>query len=199
MEENKTGLVRNMQESLLGLVGKLNDGKKVTILVALMGVLTALCIVFERTVYIPVGDTSRYSMVFIMVAISSITLGAIAGGVVAALADIIGGMMVYGNICPLITVVVFLSAFTFGVFLYSKRSIVRIVLAVLVDQIICSLILKTGALAIWYYGGMGSYFKVFATRILQVAIMIPVEIIVLIALEKIVIKYLKKMLKEQFD
>lgn len=196
MEDKKTGLLQDMQESFFGV--KARDNRAITLIIALMGVLAALQIVFERTVYIPVGDTSRYSLVFIMVAITSICLGGLRGGVVAAIADIIGGLIVYGNICPLITVCVFLSALTFGMFLYSKRSIIRIILAVLVDQIMCSLILKTGALAIWYYGGMKSYGKVFATRLPQVGIMIPLEIIVLLILSKF-INYLKKMMKEYFE
>lgn len=184
------GLVHTVRESFFGF--KADSAKTETRLIALMGVFTALCIVFERTVFIPVGDNSRYSFTFVIVALAGVTLGSLRGAIAASIADIIGSLMLYGNVCPLITVCVFLSAITYGIFLYKKRNILTIVSAVLVDQLFCSLILKTGALAIWYNGGMHAYPAVFLTRLVQVLIMIPIEIAVLLILNRFLFGFAKK-------
>ena len=190
----KQGLMPEMRESFFGIKAK--NLKTRTKLITLMGVLTALCIVVERTIFIPVGDSSRYSFTFAAVALCGITLGGLKGAVVAMLADVIGSLILYGNANPLITVCVCLSAMSFGIILYSKRTPVRIVIAVLIDQIVSALILKTGALAIWYYGGMNAYATLFGIRLVQVLIMIPVEIIVLLLLEKYLFGTVKKLVKE---
>lgn len=192
IKRNLTGLLTGLKESFFGV--KLKTPMSRTIMIALIGVLTALSIAFERVVYIPVGDTSRYSLTFMMTAVCCIALGALRGAIVACLADVIGAMILYGNANPLLTICVGLSALTFGLILYNNQSIVRIVLAVLIDQICISLILKTGALAIWYYG-IEKYFTVFGTRVLQVLIMIPLQIVVLSVLSKFVFKYLQNMVK----
>jgi ECF transporter S component (folate family) len=196
MDDNfkSKGLLQELHKSFFGIN---NAGiKSNTLLIAIMGVLIALNIVFERVVYIPVGDTSRYSLVFVIIVISCISLGALKGAIVAVLADVIGSFMLYGSACPLITLVVFISALSWGMFLYEKRGVFRILLAVLFDQLVCSLTLKTGALAIWYYGGMSSYTKVLATRIPQIIIMIPLEFIVLVVLDRYLFGYIKKIMKD---
>lgn len=189
------GLLHEMQESFFGR--KKGDRENPAVIIALMGTLIALSIVFERTIYIPVGDSSRYSLVFIITATSGVILGGLRAGLVGILADVIGSLMVYGNINPLITVCVFLSSVFFGLFLYKKQTFLRVVAAVLFDQILCSLILKTGALAIWYYNGMSDYAKLFLIRCVQAAIMIPIEIVVLCILAKMFYPYLKRMVEQR--
>ncbi len=187
-------LIHAMSGSFFGLK---DDGKQFTTkTVTLMGMFIALCIVFERVIYIPIGDISRYSFAFVATTMSCIVLGGLKGMIVAILADIIGSLIVYGNVCPLITICVAISALFFGILLYNKTGVVRIIFAVVIDQIVCSLFLKTGALAIWYYGGLDVYFEVFMTRLLQIVIMIPLEILVLIVLDKYFFGYLNKLIKD---
>lgn len=188
------GLMQELRESFFGIRAK--DIRTRTRLITLMGVLTALCIVVERTVYLPIGTNSRYSLTFVVIALTSIVLGGLKGAVAAVAADVLGSLMLYGSVCPLISVCVFLSALTFGMFLYSKRTVVRIILAVLVDQLVCSLILKTGALAIWYNGGMNAYPAVFMTRLVQAGIMIPIELIVLLVLNRYFFGTAKRLIKD---
>ncbi len=185
------GLLHDMQESFFGR--KKRKKEKAAVIIALMGVLIALSMIFERMIFIPVGDSSRYSLVFIVSATAGVILGGLRAGVVSVIADIIGSLIMYGNINPLITICVFLSSMFLGLFLYKKQSLSRIVTAVLFDQVLCSLILKTGALAIWYYNGMADYFKLFFIRCVQTAIMIPMEIVVIYILGKMLFPYLKRM------
>lgn len=180
-----------MRESFFGIRTKgVGAGTKKT---CLMGLLCALIIVFERTVYIPVGDSSRYSFTFIVIFISGMLLGAIDAAIVAAAADVIGAIIAGYSVNPLITVCVALSAFFCGLLLYAKVDFVKLTIAILLDQALCSLLLKSAAFAIWYGGGMGSYPKYFMIRIVQVAIMIPVEFVVLFSLNKLLFGRLKKL------
>lgn len=196
ISRNLKGLLLDFKKSFFGV--RLSTPMSKTIMLALMGVLTALSIAFERVVYIPVGDTSRYSLTFMMTAVCCVSLGALRGAVVAVLADVIGAIIVYGNANPLLTICLCLSALTYGLILYCNQSIVRIVIAVLIDQLIISLILKTGALSVWYYG-ISQYFKVFGTRVPQVLIMIPIQIVVLIVFSKFIFKYLQNIVKEYVE
>jgi ECF transporter S component (folate family) len=187
----KKGLRASLRESFFGIRPQsLSAGTKT---VSLMGMLAALIIVFERTIYIPVGDSSRYSFAFIMIFVSGIVLGAVKAAVVGAIADIVGAIIAGYSINPLITICVALSAFFCGLLLYSDRSYVRLGIAILLDQVLCSLLLKSAAFAIWYGGGMHSYPKYFMIRIVQAGIMIPVECVVLFILNRVLFPRLKKL------
>ena len=153
----------------------------------IMAVCIALCIVFERTVYIPVGDTSRYSLTFIMIYITGFMLGGMGCAIVAGIADVIGAFILYGSANPLITLCVVIGAAFVGTVIYQKAGVVKIVICALFNQLVVSLLLKTAALSILYYGGMSAYPKVFVTRLVQVGIMLPIEIAVMIVIDKMIL------------
>ena len=187
----KKGLRTSLRESFFGIRPQnISAGTKK---ICLMGMLAALIIVFERTIYIPVGDSSRYSFSFIMIFVSGMVLGAVDAAIVGAVADVVGAIIAGYSINPLITVCVALSAFFCGLLLYSERSYMRLAIAILLDQILSNLLLKSAAFAIWYGGGMHSYPKYFMIRIVQVGIMIPVEFVVLFILNRVFFPRLKKL------
>lgn len=190
MDKNSKGLFLDLKESFFG--NGINSSIKATVTIATMGVLIALCYVFERVLFIPVGDTSRYSFTFVIMAISGLILGGYKAMLVVVLADIIGSLILYGNVNPLITICVGLGGLMYGLLLYKKATILKIVIAACFNELVCGLILKTGALAIWYYGGMKAYTTVFATRAVQAAIMTPVEIVVLVILSYTLFPVLKR-------
>lgn len=191
------GLMQGVRESFFGIEAK--NIKQRTRVLTIMGMLTALVYLLERVLFIEVGSNSRYSFVFVAISISAILLGGYKASMVAVVADIIGSVIIYGNVNPLITLCVFISAMFYGLVLYKKVSTTRIIVAILFDQIICSLFLKSAALAIWYQGGMKAYPAVFLTRLVQVIIMIPVEIIVLSLLNKSFFGKIKKVFKDFVD
>ena len=183
-----------MLKSFFGI--KAENTSKETKVVCLMGVLAALIIVFERTIYIPVGDSSRYSFAFIMIFISGLVLGGIRAAVVCGIADVVGAIIAGYSINPLITVCVMLSGLICGLFLYAERTPAKLAVAILLDQILCSLLLKSAAFAIWYGKSITTYPHYFSIRIVQVAIMIPIEFVVLFPLEKLLFGRLKKLVSD---
>ena len=190
----KKGLRAAMHKSFFGIRTK--DVSKSTRKIALMGMLAALMIVFERALFIPVGDSSRYSFTFIVIFMSGLLLGAIDAAIVAGIADVIGCILVGYSINPMITGCVMLAAFFAGLMLFSDRSVPKLIAAIVFEQLICNLFIKTAALAIWFYGGIGSYGKVFGIRIVQFAIMLPIEIAVMLVLYRVFFPRIKKMVAE---
>ena len=187
---NKKGLYA-LRESFFGPRPKTAGAG--TKLVCLMGMLAALCVLFERTIYIPVGDSSRYSFTFIIIFISGLVLGGACAAITAGIADIVGAIIAGYSINPLITFCVVLSGLICGLLLYSQRSYIKLAIAILLDQILVSLVLKSAAFAIWYGGGMHTYPKYFSIRIVQAAIMIPIEFAVLFPLYRLLFPRLKRL------
>ena len=188
--ETKKRLLASLQESFLGYYRKKHV--RTVMKLCLMGLLTALLIVFERTLYIPVGDSSRYSFTFIMIYISGLLLGAIDAAVVCGSADVLGGILAGYSINPLITLCVMLAGFVAGLMLYKDRNPVKLSVAIVNNELICSLLLKSAAFAIFYGGGMHSYPHYLSIRIVQFAIMLPIEFVVMFVLYNTLFGRLKK-------
>ena len=192
--EQKKRLLASLQESFFGYYKEKNV--KMVVKICLMGLLTALLIVFERTIYIPVGESSRYSFTFVMVYISGLLLGGIDAMIVTGAADVLGGILAGYSINPLITACVMISGMSAGTLLFKERSLIKLSVAIVINQLVCSLLLKSAAFAIFYGGGMHSYPHYFTIRIVQFAIMTPVEFVVMFLLYKSLFGRLKKMVNE---
>lgn len=162
-----------------------NSSKFRTKDLALMGVLVAAEVVLSRFLSLAVWNL-KIGFAFIPMAIAAIMLGPIKAGIVCALSDFVGAILFpIGQYFPGFTLTAFLTGFIFGVFLYEKQNITRIAIAVLINQLILGLSLNTLWISILY----GAPYKaVFISRIPQVAIMIPVQILITNLLSKSVLK-----------
>ncbi len=139
-----------------------------------MGLLIAIEIVLTRFVSIQAWNL-RIGFGFLPIAIAGMMLGPVRAGIMAALADIIGAILFpSGTFFPGFTVTALLVGMIYGIFLYKKTDTWRMLVAVVIHQCILSLFVNTLWLSILY----GSpYWPLFTTRIVQTAIMLPVEII----------------------
>ena len=117
--------------------------------------------------------------------------GPIPAAVVAALADLLGAILFpTGTIFLGITLTAFLKGISWGLFLHKKQTVSTVVPAVLVDQLVLSYLLNSFWLSIL----MGTTYKaLLATRIVQTAILIPVEFVVVFALSKALGKFGKRL------
>lgn len=170
---------------------KKNYSSRISIIVLVTaGLIVAAEIIMERVLAIST-DTSRYSFAFVARVISGVTLGPVMAGITGIVSDTIGAFIRYGSINPLLTAIAFLRGITYGVFLYKKRTPLRIIGAVLTEQIGCSLILSTAALSIWY----GYSFEViFIGRVIQCAIMTAIQLVTIFTLDKFLFGRLIKIL-----
>ena len=155
-----------------------------------LAVLVALEIVLNRFLSINT-PVVKIGFAFVPIAVAGMLFGPIPAAIVAALADLLGAILFpTGTIFLGITLTAFLKGISWGLFLYKKQSVLNIVLAVLVDQIVLSYFLNSFWLSIL----MGTpYASLLATRIVQTAILIPVELVVVFAISKALGRYGKKL------
>ncbi|MBQ8970579.1 MAG: folate family ECF transporter S component [Lachnospiraceae bacterium] len=150
-------------------------------LLPMMGVLIAIEIVLSRFLSINAWNL-RIGFSFVPIAIAGMLLGPLPAGIVAAVADVLGAILFpTGPFFPGFTLTAFLTGVIWGIFLYRKQTPLRILFAVLINQLILSFLLNSLWISVLY----GSPFMpLLATRIIQTAILIPVQFIVIGALMK---------------
>ena len=150
-------------------------------LLPMMGVLIAIEIVLSRFLSINAWNL-RIGFSFVPIAIAGMLLGPLSAGIVAAVADVLGAILFpTGPFFPGFTLTAFLTGVIWGIFLYRKQTPLRILFAVLINQLILSFLLNSLWISVLY----GSPFMpLLATRIIQTAILIPVQFIVIGALMK---------------
>ncbi len=164
---------------------KLNYKKRTQFTVKLLvfaGLIIACELVLERLLVVYQTPTNRYTLAFIARVISGVVLGPVVAGITGSVSDIIGAFAFYGSINPLLSVVAFLRGVVYGVFLFKKRTPLRIVGAVLTEEIVCSLFLTSLSLSVWY--GM-SFSGLIAVRLVQCAIMIALQLVTIFTLNRL--------------
>lgn len=155
-----------------------------------MGIFIALQIIMGRFVAINLGGLDgpiRISFGFLPVAISSMVLGPFLGGIVAALADIIGIFLFpVGKFFIGYTLSAFLRGFIYGWFLYKKpKTIFRVILACTVVNVFDNIILGT----LWYSIIQGVNFMVYLPiRSTTNLILLPIHIITIYSMSKLLTK-----------
>lgn len=141
-----------------------------------LGVLVAMDVVLTRFLSINAWNT-RIGFGFVPMVVAAIMYGPVSGGVVAAVADVVGALMFpTGPFFPGFTFTALITGVTFGLFLHKKQSLWRIVAAVAVTQFVYSLFLNTYWICLVY----GAHFKpLLATRVVQSAIISGAQIVVI--------------------
>ena len=124
----------------------------------------------------------KIGFAFVPIAICAMMYGPIIAGLAGALADFIGAILFpIGAFFPGFTISAALTGAVFGLFLFRRRgNIPRLAAAVLINCLLISLIINTYWVSI--ISG-ASFYALLPTRILQSAIMIPVQFIVLRSLQ----------------
>ncbi|NLW41637.1 MAG: folate family ECF transporter S component [Tissierellia bacterium] len=149
--------------------------------VVLMGILIATEVVLSRFLSLSLWNI-KIGFAFVPVVIAAIKLGPIKAGTVAALGDFVGAMLFpIGQYFPGFTFTAFLMGMTHGIFLYEKQTTSRIITGVLINQLIFSLLLNTLWISILYGA---PYQAVLVSRLVQTAILVPVQIAVISILNK---------------
>lgn len=157
--------------------------------VSVIGFLVAMEIVLARfsihTWNLKIGFS------FVPIVVAAILYGFVAGGLVAAVGDVISAVLFpVGPYFPGFTLTAFLTGAVFGLFLRKKVTIVNVFCAVFVAQGVISQFLNTYWISFLY----GSpYWALFTARIYQTAAMAVVQIVCILFLDKKLIPVLKKL------
>ena len=156
-----------------------------------LGVLTALEIVLSRFLSLNAWNL-KIGFSFVPVALAGMLFGPLAGGIVGALGDFLGAVLFpIGPYFPGFTLTAFLTGVVFGLFLRKKRTALSVLGSVAVNQLLLSLLLNTLWISVLY----GSpYLPLLTTRVVQCAILAPVQFVVLLLLGKALDKYERRLL-----
>ncbi|MGE4353358.1 MAG: folate family ECF transporter S component [Oscillospiraceae bacterium] len=155
-----------------------------------ISMLIALQLVLSRFLSIST-DSLRIGFGFVPMALCGIMFGPYWGAIAYALADIIGAMLFYGSLNPLITISVMIAGFCYGLFLHREnvRFFPNVALAVFASCIICSGLITTFALSLY----LGNPFIVQLTirlpQILTAAVAEGAVIPILLQLNKSLVKH----------
>ncbi len=149
------------------------------VMIITLAMLTAMEVVLNRFLSIKTQEL-KIGFSFVPVVIAAMLYGPLGGGCVGALGDFIGAMLFpNGPFFPGFTLTALLTGAVFGLFLHRSQKPVRVVLSVALNQLILSLLLNSLWISVLY----GSpYLPLLGTRIIQCAVLIPVQIVCILAL-----------------
>ncbi|WP_123053380.1 folate family ECF transporter S component [Clostridium sp. JN-1] len=133
------------------------------------------------SIYIPVGINLRISFSFLVVAFGSMIFGPVVGLFTGLAYDLIGFVILPSNIFfPGYTLSTMLEFFIYGIFLYhSQISVLRI----FVMKFLVNFIIHVGLGSLWSAILFGKgYYYFFVKSLIKNTIMLPIEVIMLVAL-----------------
>lgn len=164
--------------------------KSKTLTMVTLGILIAIQIVLSRFCSINAWNI-KIGFGFVPIAIAGILYGPVPAMLVGGLSDFLGAVLFpIGPYFPGFTLTTALTGMAFGLFLHKKRGMIQILLAVSVNQLILGLFLNTLWISILY---QSPYLPLFLTRIIQCAILTPVECLVLFVMTKPILYYEKRL------
>ncbi len=152
--------------------------KKKTVLInmVLIALLIAIQIILSRFGSIPT-PIMKIGLAFIPIAFASKYIGIKEGMIVAGLGDLLGALLFpIGTYLPQLTITAILRAFLLGIIACKKTNLLTISTAVIVCEVVCSLLINTFWISLLYGDG---FIALLPQRLLQSAIMTPVQILIL--------------------
>lgn len=144
-------------------------------LMVMVAILTAMQIVLSRHLSYAVWN-QKIGFAFVPVMLAGALFGPLAGALVGGISDLVGAILFpIGAYFPGFTLTAALTGAVFGWLLHKRQSLWRVCAAVLFNQLVLGLVVNSFWIAVLY----GSpYFGLLGSRLIQYAIMVPVEIVV---------------------
>jgi len=144
-------------------------------LLVIVALLTAVQIVISRFFSISLWNL-KIGFGFVPVMLAGMLFGPLAGGLVGGLSDFIGAILFpIGPYFPGFTLTAALTGAMFGWVLHKRQSFGRVCGVVLFNQLVLGLLVNSLWISVLY----GSpYFGLLLTRLVQYAILVPVEVII---------------------
>ena len=154
-----------------------------------LGLLVAVEIVLSRFCSINAWDL-KIGFSFLPVAVAAMRLGPLEAAVVAAVSDFVGAVLFpIGAYFPGFTLTAFLSGLVFGWLLHRRRTAGRVLAAVLLHQLVLGLLINSFWISVLY---SAPYVPLLGTRVLQCAVLAPVEFLTIGILARILERFGKQ-------
>lgn len=158
-------------------------------MLATLGMLVAVEIVLSRFCSISAWNI-KIGFSFVPIAVAAVLYGAAPAAAVAALGDFAGAILFpIGPYFPGFTLTAALTGAVFGLLLHKRQTVGRIGGAVAVNQLALSLLLNTLWISVLYGAPYG---PLLLTRIVQTAVLIPVQFIMIGVMTKVLGRYGKR-------
>lgn len=157
--------------------------KKVsTKMLVMLAVLVALNLVLGRPPLSFMIWSNKIGFGFVPIFIAAWLYGPLAAGIVGALGDFLGAILFpIGPYFPGFTLTAFLTGVVFGLLLHKSRTVPRILTATLINQLVLGLVVNTYWISVLNEAPFGG---LLITRIVQCAIMLVLEFMVIFFLRK---------------
>ena len=153
-----------------------------------LGLLVAVEIVLSRFCSINAWDL-KIGFSFLPVAVAAMRLGPLEAAVVAAVSDFVGAVLFpIGAYFPGFTLTAFLSGLVFGWLLHRRRT-AGVLAAVLLHQLVLGLLINSFWISVLY---SAPYVPLLGTRVLQCAVLAPVEFLTIGILARILERFGKQ-------
>ena len=141
-----------------------------------LGILIAAEIILNRFFSVNTWNL-KIGFSFVPVVLAAILYGPLSGGIVGGLGDFLGAILFpVGPYFPGFTITAFFIGASVGIFLHHRKSVVRIVSVVTVNQLCFSLLLNTVWIGILYNS---PFVPLLFSRVVQCIILAPVQIVVI--------------------
>lgn len=158
--------------------------------VPIIAVLSALGFVLDRFLSINTPAT-KINLAFIPAAFGAVLLGPVAGALIWGLTDLIGAILLpFGPYHPGFTICAALMGAIYGFFLYEKpkvRFFPNIIVPVIINCLVIGLTINTLWVSMLY--GSKTYLGWFLYRLIEYAILVPVQLavlpVIMVAAEKL--------------
>lgn len=148
-----------------------------------LSLLVAVEVILSRFLSFYITPSIKVSFSFLPVAASGILFGPFGGLVVGALGDLVGALLFpVGSYLPGFTVTAGFSGLLYGLWLHKKQGFTRLLLARLSVLILCSTLLNSVFLKI-YYGS--AFWAMLLPRLLKNAVQLPADLLLLVGLRKL--------------
>ena len=154
----------------------MTEKKITTQQLVMMAMLIACNVILSRFLSIAAWNI-KIGFAFVPVVLAAVYLGPVQAALVGALGDFIGAILFpIGAYFPGFTLTAFLVGLTYGLFLHKKQNFVLILSAVVLTEVIGSLLLNTLWISVLYGA---AFLPLLATRVFQVVIMAVAETVVI--------------------
>ena len=157
------------------------------------GILIALNIVLSRFLSINLWNM-KFGFTFVSLFVAGYFYGPGFAAIVAGIADVIGALLFpSAAFFPGFTISAILEGAVFGLFLHKKQTKFRILCAVLLNQLVVSLLITTLWISILHGA---PYEGLLMTRIVQCLIMIPVQFITISVMTRMLARTRREVLQK---
>lgn len=160
----------------------MSKNRKQLIKIILTAVLIAINIILERVPAFK-SVSSHINLSVIATGFAAVYLGIPYTVAITTLGDLLGALILpFGAYNPFFTLTNAVSGLIIALFLHKQATMPRICIGVAVNKIVCTLLLNSLLVAIFYSGGVFAFPAVMVGRIPQAVIMTATEIAVLLIL-----------------